>query len=177
MNRSRIAAAALASTAFFFISPAFAVDTGTDTGTIAVSLTVTEECLLATEPLAFPSTGVVDANVETSATITIECTRDSDYAIGLDAGAHAGVADDVGTRNLLMTGGNADDVLGYQLYSDSGYSTVWGHTIGDDTVDGTADGTDQPFEVYARIPTHQNAPAGAYTDTITATIWYGAGLD
>jgi spore coat protein U-like protein len=178
MTRSRIAAAALASTAFFFVSPAFAVNTGTDTGTIAVSLTVVEECLLATEPLAFGTTGVVDANVETSATITVECTRHSPYQIGLSAGDNDGGSDDVDERHLFMTGGVVgEDLLSYQLYSDSGFSSVWGHTIGTDTVGSSdATGLDEEHEVYARVPTHQNGPAGSYTDTITATIWYAGDL-
>ena len=177
MTRSRIAAAALASTAFLFASPAFAVNTGTDTGTIAVSLTVVEECLLATEPLAFGTTGVVDANVETSATITVECTRHSPYEIGLDSGLNDDGSGDVGDRHLFRSGGAVDDLLQYQLYSDSGYSDVWGDTICSNTV-GSADATglDETHEVYARIPTHQNGPAGTYADTITATIWYAGDL-
>jgi len=178
MKRSRIAAAALASTAFFFVSPALAVNTGTDTGDIAVSLTVDDECVLLTEPLDFGTTGVVDADVTATADIVIECTRDSAYEIALDAGDHASVANDVDTRNLFMTGGNSDDILHYQLYTDGAFSDVWGHTIGGDTVArASATGADETHTIHAKIPTHQNAPAGAYTDTITATIWYGEDVD
>ena len=177
MNRYRIAAAILASTTALFAAPAFAVDTGSDTGTIGVSLTVVEECTLATNAIAFPTTGIVDANVETSTTITIECTRHSPFEIGLSAGANAG-GTDVDERKLALVGGEAEDTLDYQLYSNAGYSTVWGHTIGEDTVgDDDATGADQTFTIYARVPTHQNAPAGSYTDTVTATIWYGEGLE
>lgn len=178
MNRSRIAAAALASTAFFFVSPAFAVDTRTDTGDIAVTLTVDDECVLLTEPLDFGETGVVDEDVTATADIVIECTRDSAYEIALDAGDHAGTANDVDTRNLFLTNGNADDILSYQLYTDGGFSDVWGHTIGDDTVArASATGANETHTIHAKIPMHQNAPAGDYTDTITATIWYGEDID
>lgn len=178
MKRYRIAAAILASTAL--CSPAFAdwVETDSDTGTIAVTLTVVDDCVLETEPLSFGTTGIVDEEVPATATITIECTRDSPYAIALDAGANDGGTGDVADRTLVLTGGQADDVLSYQLYSDSGHSTVWGHTIGGDTVDSaSASGEAQEYTIYGRIDDHQNAPAGAYTDTITATIYYGDDLE
>lgn len=174
MNRSRIAAAILATTAL--CAPAMALDTGTNTGTIAVSLTVNHECLLETTPLAFGSTGVVDADVTATSELKIECTRDSAYRIGLSAGLHAG-GTDVDERKLRLSGGDTDDVLAYQLYSDASYEDVWGHTQLTNTVDGIADGEDQDFTIYALIPEHQNAPAGSYSDTITATVWYvGGGL-
>jgi spore coat protein U-like protein len=177
MNRSRIAAAILASTALVVASPAFAVDTGNDEGTIAVSLTVYEECTLETEALAFPTTGIVDENVETSATLTIECTRHSPYEIGLSAGLNAG-GTDIANRKLVLEDGEVEDVLTYQLYSNSDFTGEWGHTIGEDTIgDDDATGLDTDYEIYARVPAHQNAPAGNYSDTVTATIWYhGSGL-
>lgn len=176
MNRYRIAAAILATTAL--CSPAFAawVETDSDTGTIAVSLTVEDDCVLATEPLAFGDTGIVDEDVTASTTITIECTRDSAYAIALSAGVNAG-GTDIANRKLKLDGGQADDVLAYQLYSDGTFDTEWGHTIGTDTVDSdSALGEAEEHTIYGRIEDHQNAPAGEYADVITATIWYGAGL-
>lgn len=174
MNRYRIAAAVLATTAL--CAPALALDTATNTGNIAVSLTVNHECLLETTALSFGSTGVVDADVTGTSLLKIECTRDSAYRIGLSAGSNAG-GTDVSNRNLLLTGGDVDDVLAYQLYSDATHDTVWGHTQLTNTVNGIADGTDQSFTIYGLIEQHQNAPAGAYTDTITATVWYqGGGL-
>jgi spore coat protein U-like protein len=175
MKNYRIAAAILATTAL--CSPAFAVETDSDTGTIAVSLTVVDDCVLETNPLSFPTSGIIDEDVTTTATITIECTRDSAYEIGLSAGANAG-GTDIDERKLKLSGGASDDVLSYQLYSDGGFASPWGHTIGDDTVAAaSATGADETYTIHALIPDHQNAPAGSYSDTITATIWYGGALD
>ncbi|MDN8913025.1 spore coat protein U domain-containing protein, partial [Staphylococcus aureus] len=68
-----MAAAILAPTAL--CTPAMAVDTDSDTGNIAVSLTVVDDCVLETQPLAFPESGVIDRDVTAETTITIECTR------------------------------------------------------------------------------------------------------
>lgn len=170
MYRYRTAAAILATTAL--CSPALAVDTNTDTGNINVSLTVVHDCVLEAEPLAFPQSGVIDRDVTAETTITIECTRDSAYQIGLSAGDNAG-GSDINNRKLKLTGGNADDVLAYQLYSDENMTAEWGHTQYTNTVgELSADGLDNEYTVYGLIPQHQNAPAGSYTDIITATIWY-----
>ena len=172
MNRYRIAAAVLASTSLLVGSPAFALTTQSDEGTIAVSLTVVDDCVLETNPLNLGSTGVVDANVDSSTTIIIECTKDSPYQIALDEGANA-TGDDVDTRHVT----NGVETLLYQLYSGSAGGTVWGHTVGVNTVGAeTASGGDETYTIYSRVAAHQNAPAGSYTDTVTATIWYGVDL-
>ena len=168
MNRSRTAAAILASTALLVASPAFAVDTGSDHGDIAVTLHINEECLLATDGLLdFDETGIVDANVYATSELTIECTKHSAYEIGLSNGANA-----VGSQRKLKLAGETD-TLNYQLYTDNTYGTVWGsssNTVGSED----ATGEDETHTIYGRIDTHQNAPAGDYTDTVTATIWYVA---
>ena len=60
----------------------------------------------------------------------------------------------------------------YSLYSDSGHSTVWGNTIGSDTVTGTGSGSPQSFTVYGRVPPQATAAPGTYNDTITVTVTY-----
>ena len=171
MNSYRNAAALLAGTALLVASPAFAINTGD----IGVSLTIEEECTMATNNLDFGTTGIIDEDMLTSATLTIECTSESPYAIALDEGDNPSAADDVDTRRLESAAGH---FINYQLYSDAGRTTVWGKTIGDDTIDSvSAAGADEVFTVYARVPSHQNVPAGEYADTVTATVWYGEDLE
>ena len=181
MKPIRIAAALIAGGASLAALPAYAdAFSSPKSASIAVSLTVEEECTIGTTPLAFGTTGIVDTNVETTATITVQCTAKSPYAIGLDAGANAGDTD-VTHRKLANTDGVETATLNYQLYSDGGFSHIWGHTIGTDTVNSTpvtgATGADETFTVHARVPTHQNVPAGDYADTVTATIWYADDLN
>jgi len=166
MKLTRLTAAVLAGAAAFAVSPAFA---GNATGSINVGLTVTDDCTIATNDIDFGSTGIVESNIDTSADITIECTKGTAYAIGLDGGSTGN-----NTAARKMTAGGADTV-NYQLYSNAGYSTVWGNTVGTDTVDSaSATGGNETHTIYARVPSHQNVPIGTYADTITATIWYAA---
>jgi len=62
--------------------------------------------------------------------------------------------------------------LGFQLYSDSAHTQVWGNTIGTNTVTGTGTGTAQTLTVYGRVPQQSTPAAGTYTSTITATITF-----
>ena len=69
-----------------------------------------------------------------------------------------------------MTSGAA--IVNYSLYSDSGRTTVWGNTVGTDTVAATGSGASQSYTVYGRV-TAQTTPApGTYSDTVTVTVTY-----
>jgi spore coat protein U-like protein len=70
-----------------------------------------------------------------------------------------------------MTGpGSA--LLHYKLFSNSGYTTNWGNTVGTDTLAGTGNGGTQPLTVYGQIPAAQFTAQGNYTDTIIVTLTY-----
>ncbi|KCZ59657.1 hypothetical protein HY30_13710 [Hyphomonas chukchiensis] len=70
-----------------------------------------------------------------------------------------------------MTDGS--NTLSYNLYTNSGYGTVWGDgTGGSSDVTGTGSGSVQDLTVYGRMPAGQGEPAGDYSDTVTATITY-----
>jgi spore coat protein U-like protein len=73
--------------------------------------------------------------------------------------------------NRSMTG-PAKALLHYQLFSNSGYTTNWGNTVGTDTLAGTGNGTTQPLTVYGQIPAQQLATPGSYTDTIIVSVTY-----
>jgi spore coat protein U-like protein len=60
----------------------------------------------------------------------------------------------------------------YSLYSDSGRATVWGNTVGTNTVAGTGNGASQSYTVYGRAPAQTTPAAGTYTDTVTVTVTY-----
>lgn len=167
MKSMRIAAAILAGATVLVASPAFA---GSTVGnTINLGLVIEDECTIDTNDIDFGTTGIIDQDMDGTANIDIECTNRTPYSIALDAGTHAGTAGDVTTRRLKNAG---TDYVNYQLYSDS-FSTVWGHTVGSDTVDSaSATGSGETVTIHARVPAKQNVAIGTYTDQVTATIWY-----
>ncbi|HVC12933.1 MAG TPA: spore coat U domain-containing protein [Burkholderiales bacterium] len=148
----------------------------TTTTTFAVSANVPKNCTLGTvNALAFgaynPGAGAVNATTN----IVVNCTKNTAFNIGLDAGTTVGGS----TTTRLMTDG-ATDTLQYTLWQDSGHATNWGNTVGTDTLAGTGSGMGGgnaiTETVYGQIPdnpTNQAAvPAASYTDSITVTVTY-----
>lgn len=136
----------------------------TANSSMAVSATVQAACSISANPLAF---GTYSASqVDASTTLSVSCTNTTTYNVGLDAGGGTGAT--VANRKMI----NGSQTLGYGIYSDSSRSTVWGATVGTNTVAGTGTGSAQTLNVYGRIPAGQLPPPGAYTDTVTATITY-----
>lgn len=138
--------------------------------TFLVSATVLDVCAVVASPLAFgnytPSSPTPN---DITSTITVTCTAGLDYTIALDQGTTMGA--DI-THRLMV---DADDnTLGYGIYTDNTYGTVWGDgtsttsTVGPITGNGTAQGR----TVYGRITAGQYVPSGAYTDTVTVTVTY-----
>ena len=63
--------------------------------------------------------------------------------------------------------------LFYNLYTTSGYTTIWGDGTGGTSNVASAGGTNsEVFTVYGRIPSGQFVTPGIYTDTITATVTF-----
>lgn len=148
----------------FLLGPALSATT---TSTFTVQVAITASCTInSAATLNFGSQGVLTSNVDQTSVLQVQCTNTTPYNIGLNAGTGTGAT--VAARKLT-SGANT---VSYSLYSDSGRATVWGNTVGTDTVAATGNGAAQSYTVYGRI-TAQTTPApGTYTDTITVTVTY-----
>ena len=136
----------------------------TTTSSFSVTMTLTASCtIVSTATLNFGSQGVLTANVDQTTTLQVQCTNTTPYNIGLDAGTGTGA-----TRKLT-SGANT---VNYSLYSDSGRTTVWGNTVGTNTVSATGSGASQTYTIYGRVPPQTTPAPGTYTDTITVTVTY-----
>jgi spore coat protein U-like protein len=139
----------------------------TDTRTVQVTLQqVSQGCGIGANSLNFGMYSGTVLNATT--TIQVACTSGTAYNVGLSVGTASGAT--VTKRSMTLSGGTA--LLGYALYSNAGYSTNWGYTIGSDTVTGTGNNGIQNLTVYGRIPAGQSVAVGNYADTIIATLTY-----
>ncbi len=143
--------------------PAFASTTATTT--FNVTATVTATCTIAATAMTF-ATAYTGSTITAQSQITATCTNTTPYTIGLNAGTTTGAT----TTNRLLAGPSGA-TLPYQLYSDSGHTTVWGNATGS-WVSGTGNGSAQAINVYGQILGAQLPAPGTYTDTVTATITY-----
>jgi len=149
------------------IAPWEADASTTTTASMGVTASILPSCGVTALPLVFGIYSPTQpGNTTAATTVAVTCTNGTPYNVGLNAGSGSGAT--VTTR-ILTSGSNT---LTYSLYSDSGYSTLWGNTIGTNTVTGTGTGLAQTINVYGSINALQAVPAGIYTDSITVSLTY-----
>ena len=166
----RIAVKALVATTL--LSGAAIASATTTTTQFNVSATVNPTCIInSAGAMTFaaydPSTQTAQT---TTSSISVNCTNTTPFNIGLSAGGGSGAT----VANRVMTSGN--NTLNYSLYQDTGHATVWGNTVGTDTVAATglgmASGNAIVKTVYGHIPLQPNTVPGNYSDTVTVTVSY-----
>jgi spore coat protein U-like protein len=141
------------------------------TTTLNVSANVASNCLVTAAPLAFTdydASGTVDG----AADLSVRCSNATLYTIKLGGGTHGNVTQ----RLLRSTGGN---VLEYNLFTTAARGTIWGDTLGTNTVGGSGRGmsinkanTHTVFGTIANSDANQDAPVGLYTDAVAVTVEY-----
>lgn len=119
-----------------------------------------------------PVSGVAQSAVNTSGsnTISVSCTKNVPYYIGLAPSNGS----KVGAGVLSGTGSNPDKVP-YQLHSVSAAGPIWGNTATRTTVgngvQGTGTGLAQSTPVFAVAPSANFTP-DSYSDTVTVRVNY-----
>ncbi|MDE2270441.1 MAG: spore coat U domain-containing protein [Xanthomonadaceae bacterium] len=140
---------------------------GTVTATMPVTITIQNACdvsSVAPTTMDFGTQGPLTSAVNQTSTISVTCTSGAAYNIGLDGGSSGNI-----NGRTMVNGSNS---VAYQLYSDANHTTVWGNTIGTDTVASTGTGSSQAFTVYGQVPAQATPPAGTYNDTVNVTVTY-----
>ncbi len=145
-------------------APALAQTASTN---LSVTATVAKNCSITTAAVAFGSYDPIVANATTpldgTGSVVVTCTKGAGTRIDLGLGANASGS----TRRML--GGT--DNLTYELYSDTGRTTVWGSGAGAGLTIATAPSkAARTFTVYGRVPAGQDVGAASYADTVVATI-------
>lgn len=106
--------------------------------------------------------------LNSTASLSVQCSNTTPYVVGLDAGTHAGGATNFSGRKIQ----NGTSTIGYQLYTDTGRTMVWGNGIGTSVSAGVGSGGTQSLAVYGQVADLTGAVPGTYTDLVTVTITY-----
>ena len=144
------------------------VRTTTQASTFNVSTTVAARCDTSATALAFGPITLLSSQTDASSSITVQCTKNSPYTVGLSAGSTTGAT----IAQRLMA--NGTNLMLYNLYSNAGRTAIWGDLIGL-WVSGTGAGlaVPQTLSVYGRVANGQtNLAIGNYLETITVTVTY-----
>ena len=166
MNKQILKSTLIAAAGLLFANSAMAA--GTDTATFQVTAIVADSCRVTATDLDFGAYDSVAATaLDGTSTITVTCTAQTPYTIGLDAGTGTSA---VTTRT--MTGDGAGTQLDYELYTETSRTTVWGDIGGTIVAQSALTGGPLDYTVYGQIPASQYVPAANYADTINVTVDY-----
>lgn len=137
-------------------------EAATATATMSVSANIGGVCTVGGANLSF---GTYAATAASTATGSIQVTRSNgtNAVVSLNQGNNNNRLPSAGTRAL----NNGTNYLGYDVYSDNGYATLWNAT---NTQPITSTGAPVTLTAYGRIPAGQNPATGSYNDTITITV-------
>lgn len=172
-NRSYPLAAALGAALLAALTPALAA--GTTYGSFIVSATVDLACSVeSTTNISFGTIqSPVQANLNSSGSVTTRCTDGATWNIALSVGNGSGATF---ARRKMTSSLNAANTLEYGLYRDSTRNEVWGDGTGGSVLacDVKCDAASVPVTttVYARIFGGQSPAAGSYSDTIVVTLMF-----
>lgn len=145
---------------------------GTATDNISVSATVAADCNITANALSFGTYDTLAGTaVDQSANLDVACTTGTAATVTLGQGANADTGSSAAVPLRRMSDG-ATGFLSYTLYSDSGYTTVFGDTAPTGAAYTAATNGTSQVVVYGRITASQDVPVGSYTDTVLATITF-----
>ncbi|ATX64546.1 Csu type fimbrial protein [Roseinatronobacter bogoriensis] len=138
----------------------------TATLTFDVLAQVEKNCLVSATDLDFGTVGVLSSPIDAASQISVTCTAQTDYHIGLDNGLYG-----MGPLDRYMRSA-ASDAIRYGLYQDASRSIAWGSLADGAALSGAGSGNTQTYPVYGRVPSQDTPPSGTYADTIVVTITY-----
>ncbi len=150
----------------------------TATGNLTVNANVVANCQVTNLTINLGNYDPLVSNALTpldqQGALSIKCTKGVQAtSIDLNAGSNSSGT----TRRMKITSGT--DLLQYELYKNSGRSSIWGSgsvsgVVPDVSTSYTTDlkAGSQPINIYGRVPAGQDISIGSYTDTVTITINY-----
>ncbi|MFZ6639665.1 spore coat U domain-containing protein [Undibacterium sp. TC4M20W] len=143
---------------------------------LSVSLqTQAQTCTVSTLPVTFSTYDPLsNTPSDITGTLTVTCNALVSLLVSYNVKLNGGLTGSVASR--IMTSGVSQ--MTYQLYSDSGRTTIMGDGTAGSTIinDGYLLSVVAPvirnYSIYGRIAAKQNVKAGAYLDTVTILLTY-----
>lgn len=141
-----------------------AAEAATATANLTVSASIAGACTVSGAALSFGAYSAATAST-TSSTIAVTCSNGTNAVVTLNQGNNNNRVPAAGSRAL----NNGTNYLGYEIYTDNAYATVW-NTTNNQPVNST--GSVVNLTAYGRIPAGQNPATGSYNDTVTITVTF-----
>ncbi len=147
-------------------APAHAAS-GQATYTMPVTTTVINGCTISATPLSWVLLVPPNGNVDTTATITLQCTPNLNYTIDIDDGLYP-----QGNSNRRVFNASANAYIRYDVYKDPPRSKIWGKGAANNYPGNSGPTGLTVLTVYGRLTSARTLVAGGYRDTLTITVNY-----
>lgn len=140
-----------------------------------VTGTVITNCNVSTTALDFGSSpSTIALNIDSTATVKVQCTNTTPYSIGLGNGLNVS-----GSQRRVRLAATSN-YINYGLYTDAARSNAWVATSSTTSCTagvstcylGTGSGSNQNITVYGRIPSQTAPVVGTFTDTVVVTVTF-----
>ena len=147
------------------------VPSNASTTTFNTTASVAAQCNVSAANLSFGAVNPISTQRDATTPLTVHCTKNSPYTVGLDAGTTTGAT--IAQRKMA----NGAEIMDYNLYKDAARTTIWGNSaVAPSWVSGTGAGLSvaQTLTVYGRVASGQtNLAVGNYQEnTVTVTVTY-----
>jgi spore coat protein U-like protein len=147
------------------------VEAASLSATLNVGASINVRCTILTNAVNFGNYDPLGNNaaipLDAVGVINLNCSAGSSVDVRLGQGSFPAPGSTNANPRRRM--GSGTDRLTYNLYEDSGYTTVWNNVA-----QGLKPGKVFPVNipVYGRVPAGQNVPPATYTDTVVATVFF-----
>lgn len=148
---------------------------GTGNTTFAVTATVVNNCVLSSTNIAFgnydPTAAAASA---ATGTVTAKCTKGDLVSVALGQGSNPATGSTAAVPARQMA--NGTNMLPYHIYIAGTGTTEWGSgTVGTNepaAQTAASVATALTFTTYGSLPAGADVPAGAYSDSVIATVTF-----
>jgi spore coat protein U-like protein len=168
-------AVAIAFTGLFAAGTAAAANPAT--GSFNVTANVQGSCrVTSTSDIAFGTYDPADVNASTpldqNGSVSVRCVKGIDANVALDQGQNGTGTCAAPVR--AMKEATSNELLAYEIYSDSGHASAWGCDAGNDVnFTAAASNADTVLTTYGRIPAGQNVGLGAdFSDVVQVSVTF-----
>lgn len=129
--------------------------------TLTAQVNIPNQCRVTATDLDFGTQVSPLPQTDSQSTVTVHCTNNSAFTVGLDGGL---------TGNRQMS--NGTNLVSYELYQDAGRNQVWDNTANRRSGTGLGTASAILLNVFGRLPADPNAAPGIYTDTVTVDVTF-----
>ena len=156
-------------------NPCTSITSGSKNIAFTTTAIISANCNVSTTVMNFGSASTtISSNIDSTATITAQCSNTTPYSISLDNGTNVS-----GSQRRIRLGATGN-YINYSLYTDAARSVSWLATTTTTSCTGgastcalgTGTGANQNVTVYGRVPPQTAPAAGNFSDTVLITVTY-----